>query len=396
MEFTLRCNVLKCRKEVTGLAVVTTCSHVYCPDCANYLQLASVREGQRPICPACDTQLSNPDDAIMTNLNPTEDYKASVLCGLSPTVIMECAGRALNFWAYQTTSEITYQAYLAKSLTDKYNMLNTQVDKVVHDANGEISSLRNTISSLQVEQNNLQRKNEEITISLREKTRKNLQTQELYDKLKRRAMLGQVQDAASDEVDNAIQASAAANHFVDKIGNQNMRPPPPLFSGQQNTGIQRTGATGHVGMGPPQMTGAGDSGWGSFSTRGSINHNPPMQTPSSHRQNSGSYPMQGVGLGLQTRGISATPQTLHRVSPRLPFANVSGNNQGLSGFTGYGMSAGLKVSNPTGATKPGAARPAMRSRVAQRNSSGGISTTQNPASGATPATNMFSNANSLH
>lgn len=286
-------------------------------------------------------------------------------------------------------------------------------------------------AGLQVEQNNLQRKNEEITISLREKTRKNLQTQELYDKLKRRAMLGQVQDAASDEVDNAIQASAAANHFVDKIGNQNMRPPPPLFSGQQNTGIQRTGATGHVGMGPPQMTGAGDSGWGSFSTRGSINRrnsatrflryipnialtdNPPMQTPSSHRQNSGSYPMQGVGLGLQTRGISATPQTLHRVSPRLPFANVSGNNQGLSGFTGYGMSAGLKVSNPTGATKPGAARPAMRSRglsyshlpsiplidisaVAQRNSSGGISTTQNPASGATPATNMFSNANSLH
>ncbi|KAG4429437.1 hypothetical protein IFR05_015078 [Cadophora sp. M221] len=219
---------------------------------------------------------------------------------------------------------------------------------------------------LQVEQSNLQRKNEEITIALREKTRKNLQTQELYDKLKRRAMLGQVQDAASNEVDNTIQASAAANHFVDKVGNQNMRPPPPLFSGQQNSGIQRTGATGHFGMGAPQMRGSGDSGWGSFSTQGSMNRGNSATRFLRHIPNiasTGSYPMQGIGLGLrQTRSISATPQTLHRVSPRLPFANASGNNQGPSGFAGYGMSAGLKVSNPAGAAKPGTARPAMRSR----------------------------------
>jgi E3 ubiquitin-protein ligase CCNP1IP1 len=77
---------------------------------------------------------------------------------------MECAGRALNFWAYQTTQEMyvsspvernfvaeclsVYQEYLAKNLTNKYTTLNTQVDKIVHDANGEISNLRNRISSM--------------------------------------------------------------------------------------------------------------------------------------------------------------------------------------------------------------------------------------------------------
>ena len=50
--------------------------------------------------------LPNPDDVVVTNLNPSEDYKTSVLSGLSPNVIMECAGRALSFWAYQTTQEM--------------------------------------------------------------------------------------------------------------------------------------------------------------------------------------------------------------------------------------------------------------------------------------------------
>jgi E3 ubiquitin-protein ligase CCNP1IP1 len=83
------------------------CSHVFCIDCSNSCQLSGQREGLRPICPACDMHLTNPDDVVVTNLNPTEDYKTSVLSGLSPNVIMECAGRALGFWAYQTTQEMS-------------------------------------------------------------------------------------------------------------------------------------------------------------------------------------------------------------------------------------------------------------------------------------------------
>ena len=59
------------------------------------------------ICPACQTSLSNPDDAVSTQLNPTEDYKTSVLSGFSPSTIMECAGRGLAFWSYQATQEMS-------------------------------------------------------------------------------------------------------------------------------------------------------------------------------------------------------------------------------------------------------------------------------------------------
>ncbi len=39
-------------------------------------------------------------------LRPTEDYKATVLVGLSPTDIMECASKALGFWTYQMSKEM--------------------------------------------------------------------------------------------------------------------------------------------------------------------------------------------------------------------------------------------------------------------------------------------------
>lgn len=43
---------------------------------------------------------------MVTELNPKEDYKTSVLSGLSPETIMECAGRALSFWSYQVTQDL--------------------------------------------------------------------------------------------------------------------------------------------------------------------------------------------------------------------------------------------------------------------------------------------------
>lgn len=49
----------------------------------------------------------NTDDAVVAQLNPTEDYKTSILSGLSPTVIMECTARGLAFWNYQTTQEMS-------------------------------------------------------------------------------------------------------------------------------------------------------------------------------------------------------------------------------------------------------------------------------------------------
>lgn len=39
-----------------------------------------------------------------------------------------------------------YQEFLAKSLTDKYTGLNLQMDKVIHNANSEISTLHSKLS----------------------------------------------------------------------------------------------------------------------------------------------------------------------------------------------------------------------------------------------------------
>ncbi|KUJ06932.1 uncharacterized protein LY89DRAFT_767219 [Mollisia scopiformis] len=276
MEFVLRCNVLKCRKELNVSAIVTTCSHVFCSDCANQCQLSGQRDGQQRTCPACDAQLPNHDDVAVTDLNPTEDYKTSVLSGLGPNIIMECAGRALSFWAYQSTTEIVYQEYLAKNLTDKFSTLNAQMDKVIHDANSEISNLRNKIQNMQVDQDTLRRRNKELAQAFREKSKKQMQTQELYDKLKRRSLLGQVQDAASDAVDHTVQASVISSRFVDRVGNQPQnqaqRPTPPLFQHQSASSMQHPGGVGVGGtnVGPqidhPRRV---ENAWAGFSSQGS-------------------------------------------------------------------------------------------------------------------------------
>lgn len=79
--------------------------HIFCLVCADKLGLSHQPSSGRQ-CPACQHTLVNPDDVASTILSPTEDYKASILSGLDPTTIMECAGRALMFWSYQATQEV--------------------------------------------------------------------------------------------------------------------------------------------------------------------------------------------------------------------------------------------------------------------------------------------------
>ncbi|TVY13576.1 E3 ubiquitin-protein ligase [Lachnellula arida] len=400
MEYTLRCNDLKCRTELNDHAVVTTCSHVFCVECSNRCQLSGQRDGMRRICPACDAYLPNPDDVVVTNLNPTEDYKTSVLSGLSPNTIMECAGRALSWWAYQTAQEIVYQEYMAKNLSEKYSSLNLQMDKIINDANSEISNLRNKVSNMQIDQDSSRRKNEELLQALREKSRKHMQTQELYDKLKRRAMLGQVQNAASDAVDHNIQASVTANRYVDRLDEQNQHPPQPHFTNQQSISQQNSGPPDDGrNMGPPSFRGGnGGNEWAGYSSRESIQQIHPIQTPSTHRQRFApeNQPLPRLGpSNMQFNGHMGTPMPQKRPSPRQPLANLGTNAGGGSGFAGYGMSAGMKVSNPASAAANGATRPLVRSKahivvVAQRPVPG-FQVSRDSTFAPPQARNMFSN-----
>lgn len=66
------------------------------------------------------------------------------------------------------------------------------------------------LAGLTIDLDKMRHKNEEVGQALREKNKKLMQTQELYDKLKRKAMIGEMQDAASDAVNSNIEAAAAA------------------------------------------------------------------------------------------------------------------------------------------------------------------------------------------
>ncbi|KAI1957968.1 hypothetical protein LOZ58_005443 [Ophidiomyces ophidiicola] len=213
LDICLRCNSLQCRASLTERAIVTTCSHIFCLKCAENLGLAR-STGRDRQCPACQTSLLNPDDVVSTVLNPTEDYKTSVLSGLDPNTVMECAGRALAFWTYQTAQEIFYQEYLGKNLTDKYSALNKQIDKVIHDANSEVSSLHQRIADLKLGQEQLQKKNQELVELYRDKSKKHAQVTNLYSLLKSRAMRSQLQTAVSDTVANTLQSLNTTAHHT--------------------------------------------------------------------------------------------------------------------------------------------------------------------------------------
>ncbi|PYI31985.1 hypothetical protein BP00DRAFT_445992 [Aspergillus indologenus CBS 114.80] len=259
MDFYLRCNSLKCRAQLKERAVVTTCSHIFCLQCASNLGLSHPTSVDRR-CPACQTILVNPDDAVATILNPSEDYKTSVLSGLDPNTIMECAGRALLFWTYQTTQEIFYQEFLGKTLTEKYANLNTQMDKVIHNANSEISALQARLSGafspqvrfdspplspeapskpryqhtlphhadMQTTQDQLRKKNQELVDLYREKCTRFTQITNLYNLLKSRAMKSQMQSAATDSVHQTLNALAPLPSLPQS--HQNKVPPPSPFA----------------------------------------------------------------------------------------------------------------------------------------------------------------------
>ena len=95
-----------------------------------------------------------------------------------------------------------------------------------------------------VDQDSLRRKNDELVQAYKEKTRKLLQTQELYDKLKRKAMLGQMQYSNTKNL-----------YFRTRRGFTQRRRSPrdkPVHTHPSNTGLIQEAGTSH----PSSVTGA--------------------------------------------------------------------------------------------------------------------------------------------
>ncbi|KAI1131288.1 hypothetical protein F5Y10DRAFT_262256 [Nemania abortiva] len=338
MEHTLQCNVLKCRKELGDRALVTTCYHIFCGDCATRLGLTSQRRDEPAACPACGTHLINPDDAVITNLRPSEDYKTSVLSGLSPNVIIDCASRALSFWAYQVTQEIIFQQHMSKTLTEKYSSLNVHLDKVVNEANAEISNCYNKLKSAEIDRDELRKKYDELLQTCKEKNKKLLQTQELYDKLKRKAMLGQVQDAAEDAVESTLQGPSMGKTGVGSQELPYFQPHDALYG--QSTSSFHEQQRGIGGYRPQANMPTHVSNWPrTFGAQGDV----PI-TPSTHRQRVGDPA--GVGLSTIPGLVVGTPRSpRHQMNSRIPAGNIASNHfrSGNTAIPTTRMSSGMKV-----------------------------------------------------
>ncbi|KAI0068893.1 hypothetical protein BV25DRAFT_61365 [Artomyces pyxidatus] len=171
MDSDLRCNRLTCRKALADKAVVTTCSHIFCVECANEL-FNSTR-----ICPGCETSLTEPDDVVVCSLHPSNDYKTSVLSGLSPSTILEICGRAISFWQYQIHQENSFQHAVVRNVNDKNAQLQKQLDSVLREANGEMSLLNSKVSELERDLELERRKTRDLQDAAREKDKE-------YQKLK--------------------------------------------------------------------------------------------------------------------------------------------------------------------------------------------------------------------
>lgn len=113
---------------------------------------------------------------------------------------------------------------------------------------------------MQLEHDRLRRKNDDTLLAYHQKCKRQLQTQELYDKLKRRSMVGQVQNAASDAVDNTISSANSCQNFLEGASRQNYVPQQiPSLSDPQSRSIgQNYGNDDSVSK---QLGGHGNKTW---------------------------------------------------------------------------------------------------------------------------------------
>ncbi|KAL7814302.1 hypothetical protein V8C44DRAFT_326332 [Trichoderma aethiopicum] len=345
MENTLTCNNLKCRKELTDRALVTTCSHIFCIECVQRLGLVGQDSQRRNTCPVCNAQLAKAEDISINNLNPTEEFKTCVLSGLSPNFVMECAGRAISFWAYQTTQNLHYQQYLYKTLSEKYSALWARCDQINRDSDAKVNSLCEKLESMTASRDILQRKNDELAEAFKDKSRKLFQTQELYTKVKRKAELGRIERAASDAVDSSLRSVPPP-----VMNNQEAHPfLPPQFHDPNERSYPsghglRFDATAFVpglsGLNTQQHAPEGQWPRKRTPSHGLTPEAQPYRQPPNDRGRADVFhPTMSGSTGL-ARGDGLRASGLN--SPSFPPRRDA--------WVGVGLSSGLKVGQPTGQT----------------------------------------------
>lgn len=210
MDFQLRCNHLRCRDRLKDKAVVTTCSHIFCLACSDSSTLGSGETATRS-CPACSTTLDKPFDVTVAILRPTDDYKMSILSGLSPTIIMECANSGMAFWAYQSSQEIYYQEHANKSLKQQLDVKNQELSGVKVSARDEIGKLEESLQDASDKISKLTRSLAELEEGRKSLERDRNRFRTSYEKLKQKALVPDIEIAAEENAAYAAQSGEYGN-----------------------------------------------------------------------------------------------------------------------------------------------------------------------------------------
>lgn len=219
------------------------------------------------------------------------------------------------------------------------------------------------VSALAKEQDSLRRKYEELSHSYREKSRRLLQTQELYDKVKRKAEMGHIQRAASDAVDSSISSvQEGASHMPNGLlshdqfdGRDGMG---PAFgqghrfdmSTGMNTAAPRSAPNRHdEDIRWPRFRGV-PRGECSFQCHPSI-HLTPVADISGTPMAGGTLRQRISGHAFNgasgQSGMASTPAPMDNSNRGGPGITTPSFAHSRGGLSGVGLTSGLKVSQST-------------------------------------------------
>ncbi|XP_023232839.1 E3 ubiquitin-protein ligase CCNB1IP1-like isoform X2 [Centruroides sculpturatus] len=155
MDNELICNFKKCRKHLTSLAWVTSCSHIFCNE-------DGTREFEKAfICPACDSQLPGKFDVVRVDLNPSEQYKS-------------------------IHQEIMFQEYISSKAKDKYKQLEKYYENILERSRIELNSIKQQLEKVKLELETSKKKATELSEKLTEKSRQYQKLQLMYEGLRRK------------------------------------------------------------------------------------------------------------------------------------------------------------------------------------------------------------------
>ncbi|KAK3353524.1 hypothetical protein B0T25DRAFT_568721 [Lasiosphaeria hispida] len=104
---------------------------------------------------------------------------------------MECAGKALSFWSYQMTNQILFQLQKNRDLQHQSTYLEREVENLWNQGNARIKTLAAALKDKELQEQGLARKCDDLRAALADKSNELTRSQDLYNKLKQKVLLGQ-------------------------------------------------------------------------------------------------------------------------------------------------------------------------------------------------------------